>query len=148
MHIARLISPPLIAALAALSGCSLFSPRVAPPVAVKVLAINDFHGNLKPPLGGVRIRDPQDAAKTVSVSAGGAEHLATAVQEARAKNPNHIFVAAGDLVGASPLLSALFHDEPTIEALGLMAIDDRRYDDALLVFGELAREPRGAEGVA
>ncbi|ACB35273.1 5'-Nucleotidase domain protein [Leptothrix cholodnii SP-6] len=123
MRITRLICPPLIAALAALSGCGLFGPREAPPVAVKVLAINDFHGNLKPPLGGVRIRDPQDAGKTVSVPAGGAEHLASALREARAKNPNHIFVAAGDLVGASPLLSALFHDEPTIEALGLMGLE-------------------------
>ena len=39
------------------------------------------------------------------------------------KNPNHIFVAAGDLIGASPLLSALFHDEPTVEAMGLMGLE-------------------------
>ncbi len=55
--------------------------------------------------------------------AGGSEHLATAVAQLRAKNPNHIFVAAGDLIGASPLLSALFHDEPTVEALGLMGLE-------------------------
>ena len=46
-----------------------------------------------------------------------------AVAELRAKNPNHIFVAAGDLIGASPLLSALFHDEPTVEALGPMGLE-------------------------
>jgi 5'-nucleotidase len=123
MRLARLFALPLIAAITTLSGCGLFGPRQAPPVAVKVLAINDFHGNLKPPLGGIRIRDPQDASKTVSVPAGGAEHLASAVREAAARNPNHIFVAAGDLIGASPLLSALFHDEPTIEALGLMGLE-------------------------
>ena len=32
-------------------------------------------------------------------------------------------MAAGDLIGASPLLSAAFHDEPTVEALGLAGLD-------------------------
>jgi 5'-nucleotidase len=104
-----------------LASCT--TPRPTGPVAVKVLAINDFHGNLKPPQGGIRIRDPQDAGKTVNVAAGGAEHLASAVSELRAQNPNHIFVAAGDLIGASPLTSALFHDEPTVEALGAMGLE-------------------------
>lgn len=93
----------------------------APPVQIKLLAINDFHGNLKPPLGGVRVRGAD--GKLQAVDAGGAEHLATAVAELRAKNPNHVFVAAGDLIGASPLLSAVFHDEPTVEALGLMGLE-------------------------
>lgn len=115
-------NPLLLAALAAslLAGCAT---RPSEPVAVKILAINDFHGNLKPSAGGIRIKDPADATKTVSVQAGGAEHLATAVQQLRALNPNHAFVAAGDLIGASPLLSALFKDEPTIEALGLMGLE-------------------------
>ena len=114
--------PLLIAALAAslLAGCVT---RPTEPVTVKILAINDFHGNLKPSAGGIRIKDPADTSKTVTVQAGGAEHLATAVQQLRAQNPNHIFVAAGDLIGASPLLSALFKDEPTIEALGLMGLE-------------------------
>ena len=95
----------------------------SPAVTVKVIAINDFHGNLKPPLGGARIRDPLDRTRLVQVSAGGAEHLATAVAQLRAQNPNSIFVGAGDLVGATPLLSALFYDEPTIESLSLMGLD-------------------------
>jgi len=111
----------LAIAVALLAACT--TPPPAGPVTVKILAINDFHGNLKPPLGGIRIRDPQDASKTVNVAAGGAEHLATAVAELRAKNPNHIFVAAGDLIGASPLMSALFNDEPTIESLSLMGLE-------------------------
>ena len=105
------------------SGCSTAPPRATGPVAVKVLAINDFHGNLLPPQGGIRIKDPADATKTVNVAAGGAEYLATAVAQLRQKNPNHIFVAAGDLIGASPLLSALFRDEPTIQALSLMGLE-------------------------
>ena len=107
----------------ALAACTMTPPRATQPVNVKILAINDFHGNLKPPRGGVRIKDPADASKTIDVPAGGSEHLATAVAQLRAKNPNHIFVAAGDLIGASPLLSALFHDEPTIESLGLMGLE-------------------------
>jgi 5'-nucleotidase len=116
---------PVIALLlaAALGGCAPTATRPSGPVQVKVLAINDFHGNLRPPQGGIRVRDPADASKTVTLPAGGAEHLATAVRELRAKNPNHIFVAAGDLIGASPLVSALFHDEPTVEALSLMGLE-------------------------
>ncbi|MCC6248705.1 MAG: bifunctional metallophosphatase/5'-nucleotidase [Rubrivivax sp.] len=111
------------AAITWLAGCALEPPRPTEPVHVKVLAINDFHGNLKPSSGGIRIKDPADATKTVVVPAGGSEHLATLVAQVRAKSPNHIFVAAGDLVGATPLLSALFRDEPTIESLGLMGLE-------------------------
>jgi 5'-nucleotidase len=107
-------------AAALLAGCAT---RPTEPVQVKILAINDFHGNLLPSSGGIRIQDPADPKKRVVVPAGGAEHLATAVQQLRAANPNHVFVAAGDLIGASPLLSALFHDEPTIEALSLMGLE-------------------------
>ena len=112
-----------LAAVVLLAGCAVTEPRSTEPVAVKVLAINDFHGNLKPPLGGIRIKDPADPSKTVNVPAGGAEYLATAVAELREKNPNHIFVAAGDLIGATPLLSALFRDEPTIEAMNMMGLE-------------------------
>jgi 5'-nucleotidase len=93
------------------------------PVDVRILAINDFHGNLRPPPGGIRIADPDDKAKKVAVAAGGAEHMATLVRELRAGARNSIFVAAGDLIGASPFLSAMFHDEPSIEALSMMGLE-------------------------
>ena len=118
----RLTAALLLTALA-LAACTTTPQRATQPVNVKLLAINDFHGNLKPPRGGIRIKDPADATKTIDVPAGGSEHLATAVAQLRAKNPNHIFVAAGDLIGATPLLSALFRDEPTIESLGLMGLE-------------------------
>ena len=118
----RLTAALLLTAVA-LAACTTTPPRATQPVNVKVLAINDFHGNLKPPRGGIRIKDPADPSKTIDVPAGGAEHLATAVAQLRAKNPNHIFVAAGDLIGASPLLSALFRDEPTIDSLGMMGLE-------------------------
>jgi 5'-nucleotidase len=141
-----------------LAGCATPPPATAPtaataatvtaPVRVKVLAINDFHGNLKPPAGGIRVRDA--AGKLTAVSAGGAEHLATAVAELRRKNPNHIFVAAGDLIGATPLLSAVFRDEPTVEALSLMgleasAVGNHEFDKGA---AELLRLQRGGCGPA
>ncbi|MFO1285437.1 MAG: bifunctional metallophosphatase/5'-nucleotidase [Rubrivivax sp.] len=112
-----------VVAAATLAGCAIEPPRATEPVAVKILAINDFHGNLRPSAGGIRIKDPADATKTVVVPAGGSEHLATLVAQLRATNPNHIFVAAGDLIGATPLLSSLFRDEPTIESLSLMGLE-------------------------
>ena len=119
----RLTLNAFIAAAALLAGCATPPAPSTEPVKVKVLSLNDFHGNLKPPLGGIRIKDPANPGKLVNVDSGGAEYLASALAELRAKNPNHVFVAAGDLIGASPLLSALFHDEPTIEAMGLMGLE-------------------------
>jgi 5'-nucleotidase len=95
----------------------------AAPVELRILAINDFHGNLRPPPGGIRISDPDDATKKIAVPAGGAEHMATLVSQLRAGKSNTIFVAAGDLIGASPFLSAMFHDEPTIESLSMMGLE-------------------------
>jgi 5'-nucleotidase len=92
------------------------------PVDVRLLAINDFHGYLRPSPGGIRIADPDDRSKKIVVPAGGSETMATVVNRLRALRPNTIFVAAGDLIGASPLLSAMFHDEPTIESLSMMGL--------------------------
>lgn len=84
---------------------------------VQILALNDFHGNLEP------ISSTSSSGRIGATPAGGAEFLATHVDALRATNPNTLFVSAGDLIGASPLLSALFHDEPTIEAFNLMGLD-------------------------
>src|SRR6202049_1679285 len=95
----------------------------AASVDVRILAINDFHGYLRPPPGGIRIADPDDTTKKIAVPAGGAEHMATLVKELRQGHKNTIFVAAGDLIGASPFLSAILHDEPTIESLSMMGLE-------------------------
>ena len=85
-------------------------------VEVQVLALNDFHGNLEPPAGS--------SGRIEGIDAGGAEYLATHVDTLEATNPrNTVVVSAGDLIGASPLLSALFHDEPTIEAMNEIGLD-------------------------
>jgi 5'-nucleotidase len=99
------------------------SAETAAAVELRILAINDFHGNLRPPPGGIRISDPDDKSKKITVLAGGAEHMATLVRQLRAGRANTVFVAAGDLIGASPFLSALFHDEPTIESLSMMGLE-------------------------
>lgn len=94
------------------------SPALAKPpgtVNVQILALNDFHGNLLPPSGS--------SGRVGTINAGGVEYLATHVNNLRALNPNTVVVSAGDMVGASPLLSALFHDEPTIEAFNLIGLD-------------------------
>jgi 5'-nucleotidase len=88
--------------------------------AVQLLAINDFHGNLQPPTGsGGRI----STGPTTTVDAGGVEYLGTWIKRLRETNSNTITVGAGDLIGASPLISGLFHDEPTIEAMNALGLD-------------------------
>ncbi|SEN46068.1 bifunctional metallophosphatase/5'-nucleotidase [Bradyrhizobium sp. OK095] len=96
--------------------------QTAAPVELRILAINDFHGNLRPPPGGIRINDPEDKARKVMVAAGGAEYMATLAKQLREGHKNTIFVAAGDLIGASPFLSSMFHDEPSVEALSMMGL--------------------------
>jgi 5'-nucleotidase len=115
----------ILAALMALVALDASAPAMAQaaPVSLRILAINDFHGNLRPPAGGIRIADPADHSKKIAVAAGGAEAMATLVKQLREGSPNTIFVAAGDLIGASPLLSAMFHDEPTIESLSMMGLE-------------------------
>ncbi|MGV7215201.1 bifunctional metallophosphatase/5'-nucleotidase [Bradyrhizobium sp. UFLA05-112] len=118
-HLLRLIPATLAFAL----GCALpVLAQGSASVELRILAINDFHGNLRPPPGGIRIGDPEDKTKKVTVAAGGAEYMATLVRQLREGRKNTIFVAAGDLIGASPFLSAMFHDEPSVESLSMMGL--------------------------
>ncbi|MGH8886648.1 MAG: bifunctional metallophosphatase/5'-nucleotidase [Egibacteraceae bacterium] len=102
-----------LALAALLVGCALARPDGT--VDVQVLAINDLHGHLEPASGA--------AGEVEGTAAGGVEYLATHVRARKATNPNTVVVSAGDLIGASPLLSALFHDEPTIEAMNTLGLD-------------------------
>jgi 5'-nucleotidase len=133
----------LLIALALLAAIAMPAAAGKPQtVEVQILAINDFHGNLEPPAGSSgRIILPGGA----TVNAGGAEFLSTHIQQLRATNPNTIFLSAGDSIGASPLLSALFHDEPTIEALNMMgmeysAVGNHEFDEGV---DELLRMQNG-----
>jgi 5'-nucleotidase len=84
-------------------------------VDLQLLAINDFHGNI-------------EAASSLTYPGfeepvGGAEYLATHLAQAREGERYSTTVAAGDLIGASPFLSAVFDDEPTIESLNAMGVE-------------------------
>src|SRR3954468_14336527 len=81
---------------------------------VQLLAINDFHGHVEPNTPGTiqigQSRNPTTGAiVSQTVPAGGAEYLSTWIKTLRDQNSNTLFVGSGDLVGASPLTSALFH---------------------------------------
>jgi len=81
---------------------------------VRLIGLNDFHGNLEPPTGSSGRVVQSDGT---TVDAGGAAFLATHVRQLRAEQRNSLVLTGGDNIGASPLASALFHDEPTIEFL-------------------------------
>ena len=89
---------------------------------VQLLAFNDFHGNLEPNRRGRPGASPCRPARRWTRSAA-VEYLATHIKQLREQNSNTITVGAGDLIGASPLISALFHDEPTIEAMNALGLD-------------------------
>jgi 5'-nucleotidase len=103
------------------------SPTPSPTVKaepVRLLAFNDFHGNLEKASLSLTLPDPADATKTVSVRTGGGAFLAGKIEQLRAEKPaNTLVVSSGDLIGASPLVSAFFRDEPTIELLNAMKVD-------------------------
>jgi 5'-nucleotidase len=99
-------------------------PPTPEPIRVQLIAFNDFHGNLEAPSGSNgRIRTPASDGGTMDVNAGGATYLAHHIQTLREENPNTVVISAGDLIGASPLVSGIFHDEPTIEVMNMIGLD-------------------------
>ncbi|MER7576384.1 bifunctional metallophosphatase/5'-nucleotidase [Streptomyces sp. NPDC126514] len=91
---------------------------------VQLLSFNDLHGNLEPPTGSSgRVTHLKEDGTTETINAGGVEYLATHLRQARQGNAYSVTAAGGDMVGASPLISGLFHDEPTIEALNKLDLD-------------------------
>ena len=131
----------LVAALPAQASNAAGKKPAAPgktTMDIQILSFNDFHGNLEPPTGscGALItgytEPARDAAGTgvptavadhAVPDAGGVAYLATHLRSLRAGHAHSITVAAGDLIGASPLLSAAFHDEPTIEAMNELGLE-------------------------
>lgn len=93
-------------------------------VDVQMLSFNDLHGTLEPPQGSSgTVTERQADGTTKAIPAGGVEYLATSLREARKGHPYSVTAAAGDMIGASPMVSGLFHDEPTVEALDALDLD-------------------------
>src|SRR5262245_45300248 len=110
----------LLSFVTALVACSGDDEDAAPPFAVKIIAFNDFHGNLESP-GTFGANTSVPIAERPAV--GGAEFMAAHVAKLKAQNPLNVVVGAGDAIGASPLISALFFDEPTVEALNRVGLE-------------------------
>jgi 5'-nucleotidase len=82
------------------------SPVVSSTVDIDLVTVNDFHGRIEQ-----------------SAPSGGIAALSSAVKQIRAANPNTIFAAAGDMIGASTFTSFIQQDKPTIEALNAAGLD-------------------------
>ncbi|QFY05914.1 bifunctional metallophosphatase/5'-nucleotidase [Nonomuraea phyllanthi] len=123
--------------LAALPADASKAPRTVP---VRLLALNDFHGNLEPPTGSSgRMVDENGQ----TVEAGGAVYIAAHMKALADKNT--IAVAQGDLIGATPLISAAYHDEPSVEFMGKLglkvaAVGNHEFDEG---YSELRRIMKG-----
>ncbi len=110
---AALVAGPVAAADAAPTA------RSTRDVSVRVISFNDLHGNLVPPSGSSGRVTQADGT---TVDAGGVAFLATHVKQLEADAPSSLLLSTGDNIGASPLASALFHDEPTIDVLNEMGV--------------------------
>ncbi|WP_262966012.1 bifunctional metallophosphatase/5'-nucleotidase [Methylobacter psychrophilus] len=87
---------------------------------IKIIAFNDFHGQMESP-GTLRQTPTSPAATNVAV--GGVDWMAGYIAKLKSQNPNTVVVSAGDIIGATPLISALFHDEGTIETMNRLGLD-------------------------
>ncbi|EWC62060.1 5'-nucleotidase [Actinokineospora spheciospongiae] len=95
------------------------TPAPARTADLRLISFNDLHGNLTPPAGSSgRVTLPDGTA----VDAGGAAYLATHAKRLRGEVKNSLLLTTGDNIGASPLNSALFHDEPTVAFLNLIGV--------------------------
>ena len=139
-----------LAILALLTGCATTSPPIAPvssDIELSIFSINDFHGHIQPkspiPLSP-RLPDPV-SGELKPQAAGGVAYLATVLNGLRAQRPHHVFVAAGDLLGASPQLSSMLKDEPTLSAMGDLGLVASSLGNHELDAGlpELLRKARG-----
>ena len=115
----------LAAACLAVAGCAPLAydpgaPAARGPVDINLVAMNDFHGHLEASKFVFKsARDPVEK----TVSAGGIDNLAAALQAFRQEDRELLFVGAGDLIGASPAMSSMWADEPSLAALGMLGMD-------------------------
>lgn len=116
---ARAVAAAGLAGLA-LSACAVTPVPAQAPVSIKIVGFNDYHGNLESP-GTFGANTSVSSAQRPAV--GGADYLAAYVARMRAANPNTVVVGAGDFIGATPLISSLFFDEPAVETLNKIGVE-------------------------
>ena len=122
------LRPLILAAL--LAGCAVQRPNNQ--LELTLVGLNDLHGNL-------------EASSFEKGKAGGIDALAATLQAWRKDDPDLLLVGAGDMIGASPAMSGMFADEPTLKALGLMgmratSVGNHEFDNGKV---ELLRQARG-----
>jgi 5'-nucleotidase len=140
----KYLSPIAGTALAILlAGCASHRPQLPPGITeVQLVTLNDFHGNI-------------EASKYVwasaytpgerTIQAGGIDTIAAALQAWRKQDPELLLVGAGDLIGASPAMSAMWADEPTIGSMNLLdlrasSVGNHEFDQGRM---ELLRQQKG-----
>jgi len=110
-------------AFGSLGACTTLSREAAAPArpeTVQILALNDFHGNIETPASPATWFEHGERRQE---RLGGAARVGAVLGELRRGHENTVTVAAGDLIGASPLASAYFLDEPTIMALNRLGLE-------------------------
>ncbi|SEN70735.1 2',3'-cyclic-nucleotide 2'-phosphodiesterase / 3'-nucleotidase / 5'-nucleotidase [Mesobacillus persicus] len=117
------------------NGFGIFNIDLNRGVKVQLLGLNDLHGQL------------DTVTKVGEQLAGHIEYTAAALKQEEATNPNTLILHSGDMVGGSPLISALFQDEPTIEILEEIGFDagtlgNHEFDEGI---DELNRMINGGE---
>lgn len=129
---------------AILVGCA--APSDAPDVSLRILSFNDFHGNIQSADPGPG-RMPLNVNGAVEmVEAGGAAYLASVIAREKQGHPNNIVVSAGDLTGASPLVSALLRDEPTIRIMNRIGLDINAVGNHEFDYGRAELQRKAAGG--
>ncbi|MBL8330067.1 MAG: bifunctional metallophosphatase/5'-nucleotidase [Rubrivivax sp.] len=115
---------PALALALALAGCATPAPPApAGPVTVRLIAFNDFHGNLEPGSLSLPWGDPEQPGRIKRLNAGGAAFLSGTVQALREGAQHSILIHSGDLIGGTPLVSALFRHESTIDIANRIGVD-------------------------
>ena len=142
----------MLAIVAAPTALADAGPKKEKLTHVKLLAFNDFHGHLEALTPGF-MNLPTTGA---SVRAGGAEYFATHLNALGSEDLDTYVLSAGDLIGGSPLLSGLFHDEPTIEFMNYVGLDtigvgNHEFDEGMaelqrMQYGNLAYSGGGPNG--
>ena len=144
-----LITNPLVASTASSPGNDydkLLDSIGAQSFVVKIIAMNDFHGNIQAPAAtnGGTVTLPNGGAG-VAVNVGGAAYVASAIKSLKQSAANSVVVGAGDLVGASPFASLITHDEAAVDVLNQMGMEVTSVGNHEFDYGktELLRKQNG-----